>query len=109
MSNTAGHKESRRFLECIDDNFLFQAVEGTNEEGCSAGSPTHQKRNVKVKCSLGCSEHEMVKFMNPEEREQGEKQAYNPGLQERSLWLLQKSAWRDLWNKALEGQENRQE
>ncbi|KAM9598579.1 uncharacterized protein ACIBXB_004267 [Morphnus guianensis] len=25
--NTAGHKQSRRFLECIDDNLLFQVIE----------------------------------------------------------------------------------
>ena len=31
--NTAGHKQSRRFLECIDDNFHHQA----NEERCYAG------------------------------------------------------------------------
>jgi len=26
--NTAGHKQSRRFLECIDDSFLLQVIEG---------------------------------------------------------------------------------
>lgn len=25
--NTAGHKESRKFLECIDNNFLTQVIE----------------------------------------------------------------------------------
>jgi len=24
--NTAGHQTSKRFLECLDDNFLFQVV-----------------------------------------------------------------------------------
>ena len=64
--NTAGHKQSRRFLECIDDNFLSQALDEpmrrgalldlvlTNEEGLV--------RNVKLKGSLGCSDHEMVEF-----------------------------------------------
>ncbi|PKU33654.1 zinc finger swim domain-containing protein 6- hypothetical protein [Limosa lapponica baueri] len=25
--NTAGHKQSKRFLECIDDNFVMQVIE----------------------------------------------------------------------------------
>jgi len=63
--NIAGHKESRRFLKCINDNFLFQVIEKpirsilldftlTNKQGLSG--------NVKVKSILGCSDHEMVEF-----------------------------------------------
>ena len=63
--NTAGHKKSKKFLECVD-NFLFQMVEEptrkdavldlvlTNQEGLVS--------NVKFKGSLSCSDHEMVKF-----------------------------------------------
>ena len=25
--NTAGHRQARRFLECIDDSFLLQVIE----------------------------------------------------------------------------------
>ncbi|GAB0205938.1 hypothetical protein GRJ2_003059400 [Grus japonensis] len=25
--NTAGHKQSRKILECVDDNFLFQVID----------------------------------------------------------------------------------
>ena len=32
--NTAGHEQSRRFMEYIDDNFLTQD-QGANEERCS--------------------------------------------------------------------------
>ncbi|PKU30860.1 dtw domain-containing protein 2 [Limosa lapponica baueri] len=63
--NTAGHKQSKKFLECVDDNFLLQVVEEmrrgatldlvlTNKEGLVG--------NVKLKGSLGCSDHEMVEF-----------------------------------------------
>ncbi|GAB0210292.1 cAMP-dependent protein kinase inhibitor alpha [Grus japonensis] len=31
--NTAGHKQSRRFLECIDDNVLLQAIEEPTRRG----------------------------------------------------------------------------
>ena len=64
--NTAGHQKSKRFLECVDDNFLFQMAREplrkgtmldlvlTNEEGMVS--------NVKLKGSLSCSDHEMVEF-----------------------------------------------
>jgi len=65
-NNTAGHKQSRRFLECTDDNFLFQVIEEptrrdamldlllTNKEGLVG--------NVKLKRILGCSDDEIVEF-----------------------------------------------
>ncbi|GAB0188484.1 hypothetical protein GRJ2_001313700 [Grus japonensis] len=31
--NTARHKQSRRFLECIDDNFLLQVIEKPTRRG----------------------------------------------------------------------------
>ena len=65
--NTAGHNQSRRFLECIDDSFLTQeTVEElmrrdmlwdhilTNKQGLI--------RDVKVRGSLDCSDHEMVEL-----------------------------------------------
>ncbi|GAB0209793.1 hypothetical protein GRJ2_003445000 [Grus japonensis] len=64
--NTAGHKQSRKFLECTDDNFLLQVTEEptrrdamldlvlTNKEGLVG--------DVKLKGSLGCSDHEMVEL-----------------------------------------------
>ncbi|PKU28688.1 dtw domain-containing protein 2 [Limosa lapponica baueri] len=64
--NTAGHKPTKKFLECVDDNFLLQMVEEpirkgamldlvlTNNEGLVA--------NVEPKSSLGCSDHNMVEF-----------------------------------------------
>ncbi|GAB0186650.1 hypothetical protein GRJ2_001130300 [Grus japonensis] len=64
--NTAGHKQSQRFLKCVDDDFLLQVIEElmrrdamldlvlTNKEGLVG--------DVKLKGSLGCSDHEMVEF-----------------------------------------------
>ncbi|GAB0192668.1 hypothetical protein GRJ2_001732100 [Grus japonensis] len=31
--NAAGHKQSRRFLECIDDNFLLQVIKEPTRRG----------------------------------------------------------------------------
>ncbi|PKU39914.1 rna-directed dna polymerase from mobile element hypothetical protein [Limosa lapponica baueri] len=64
--NTAGYKRSRRFLECIDDNFLLQVVEEPMRRGAVLGLVLTNKEglvgNVKLKGNLGCSDHEMVEF-----------------------------------------------
>ncbi|GAB0190424.1 hypothetical protein GRJ2_001507700 [Grus japonensis] len=64
--NAAEHKQSRKFLECVDDNFLLQVIEEptrrsamldlifTNKEGLVG--------DIKLKGSLGYSDHEMVEF-----------------------------------------------
>ncbi|GAB0206692.1 hypothetical protein GRJ2_003134800 [Grus japonensis] len=64
--NAAERKQSRKFLECVDDNFLLQVTEEpmrrdamldlvlTNKEGLVG--------DVKLKGSLGCRDHEMVEF-----------------------------------------------
>lgn len=54
--NTAGHKQSRRFIEYIGDNFLTQD-QGANEGKCS---PEHAYKEElfgdrKVSSSLDCS------------------------------------------------------
>ncbi|GAB0203333.1 hypothetical protein GRJ2_002798900 [Grus japonensis] len=64
--NTAGHKQSRRFLECVDDNFLLQVIEEPTRRGAMLDLILTNKEglvgNVKLKGSLGCSDHEMVEF-----------------------------------------------
>ncbi|GAB0181373.1 hypothetical protein GRJ2_000602600 [Grus japonensis] len=64
--NTAGHKQSRRFLECVDDNFLLQVIEEPLRRGAMLDLVLTNKEglvgNVKLKGSHGCSDHEMVEF-----------------------------------------------
>ncbi|GAB0179518.1 cAMP-dependent protein kinase inhibitor alpha [Grus japonensis] len=64
--NTAGHKQSRRFLECVDDNFLLQVIEEPMKRGAMLDPVLTNKEglvgNVTLKGSLGCSDHEMVEF-----------------------------------------------
>ncbi|GAB0189267.1 hypothetical protein GRJ2_001392000 [Grus japonensis] len=64
--NTAGHKQARKFLECISDNFLLQMMEEPTRRGAMQDLVlTNKERlmwNVKLKGSLGCSDHEMVEF-----------------------------------------------
>jgi len=62
--NTAGHKQSRRFLDCIDDNFLLQVTEEPTRRGVMLDLVVTNKEglvgNVKLKGSLGCSDRKMV-------------------------------------------------
>ncbi|GAB0209349.1 hypothetical protein GRJ2_003400600 [Grus japonensis] len=64
--NTAGHKQSRKFLECINDNFLLQVIEEPMRRGAMLHLVLTNKEglvgNVKLKGSLGCSDHKMVEF-----------------------------------------------
>ncbi|GAB0187348.1 hypothetical protein GRJ2_001200100 [Grus japonensis] len=64
--NTAGHKQSRRFLECVDDNFLLQVIEEPRRRGAMLDLVLTNKEglvgNVRLKGSLGCRDHEMVQF-----------------------------------------------
>ncbi|GAB0204921.1 mitochondrial enolase superfamily member 1 [Grus japonensis] len=64
--NTARHKQSRRFLECIGDKFLLQVIEEPTRRGAVLHFVLTNKEglvgNVKFKGSLGCSRHEMLEF-----------------------------------------------
>ncbi|GAB0204405.1 mitochondrial enolase superfamily member 1 [Grus japonensis] len=64
--NTAEHKQSRKFLECVDDNFLLQVTEEPTRRGAMLDLILTNKEDlvgdVKLKGSLGCSDHEMVEF-----------------------------------------------
>ncbi|GAB0207190.1 hypothetical protein GRJ2_003184600 [Grus japonensis] len=64
--NTAEHKQSRKSLECVDDNFLLQVIEEPTRRGAMLDLVLTNKEglvgDVKLKGSLGCSDHEMVEF-----------------------------------------------
>ncbi|PKU39832.1 dtw domain-containing protein 2 [Limosa lapponica baueri] len=62
--NTAGYKQSRRFLERINDNFLLQLIEEPTRRGADLVLTNKEGllRNMKLKGSLGCSNHKMVEF-----------------------------------------------
>lgn len=53
--STAGHRQSREFPECVDENFLLQMVEEPAMKGAMLDL-------VKLKTSLGCSDHTTVGF-----------------------------------------------
>jgi len=105
--NTAGQRQARRLLECVEDNFLLQVIEEptrrgemldlvlTNKEGLTG--------NVKVKGSLGCSDHEMVKFKILRAARWVHSKLATLDFRRADFGLLRNLLSRILWDKALEG------
>jgi len=64
--NTTGQKQSRRFLEYVDNNLLLQVIEEPTNRGAMLDIVLTSKEglvgNVKRKGSLGCCDHEMMGF-----------------------------------------------
>ncbi|GAB0204676.1 hypothetical protein GRJ2_002933200 [Grus japonensis] len=64
-SNAVGHKQSRRFLECVDVSSLAQVIKVPIEADALPKPHTYKKEelvgNMKVSSSLGSSDHKMVK------------------------------------------------
>ncbi|GAB0209929.1 mitochondrial enolase superfamily member 1 [Grus japonensis] len=105
--NTAGHKQSRKFLECVDDNFLLQVTEEptrrdamldlvlTNKEGLVG--------NVKLKGSFGCSDHEMVEFKILRAARRVHSKLTTLDFRRADFGLFRDLLGRIPWDKALEG------
>ncbi|KAM6381950.1 uncharacterized protein FN964_003655 [Alca torda] len=64
--HTARHGQSRRLLQCIDDNFLTQVVQEPTRRGALLDlvltNTEGLAEDIKVGGTLGCSDHEMIEF-----------------------------------------------
>ena len=64
--NAAERKQSMKFLECVNNNFLLQVIEEPMRRGAMPDLILTNKEglvgDVKLKGSLGCIDHEMVEF-----------------------------------------------
>ena len=105
--NTAGHKQSGRFLECVDDNFLLQVVEEPTRRGAMLDLVLTNKEglvgNVKLKGSLGCSDHEMVEFKILRALRRAHSKLTTLDLRRADFGLFRDLLGRVPWDKALEG------
>ncbi|GAB0208476.1 hypothetical protein GRJ2_003313300 [Grus japonensis] len=102
--NTAGHKQSRKFLECIDDNFLLQVTEEPTRRGAMLDLVLTNKEglvgDVKLKGSLGCRDHEF-KILRAARRVHSKLTALD--FRRADLGLFRDLLGRIPWDKALEG------
>ncbi|GAB0202999.1 hypothetical protein GRJ2_002765500 [Grus japonensis] len=97
--NAAECKQSRKFLECVNDNFLLQVIEEPMRRGAMLDLILTNKEglvgDVKLKGSLGCSDHEMVEFRIL--------RAATLDLSRADFGLFRDLFGRIPWDKALEG------
>ncbi|GAB0186142.1 mitochondrial enolase superfamily member 1 [Grus japonensis] len=105
--NTAGHNQSRRFLEGLDDNFLLQVIEEPTRRGAMLDLVLTNKEglvgNVKLKGSLGCSDHEMVEFKILREARRAHSKLITLDFRRADFGLFRDLLGRLPWDKALEG------
>ncbi|GAB0179229.1 mitochondrial enolase superfamily member 1 [Grus japonensis] len=105
--NTAEHKQSRKFLECVDDNFLLQVIEEPTRRGAMLDLVLTNKEglvgNVKLKGSLGCSDHKMVEFKILRAARRAHSKLTTLDFRRADFGLFRDLLGRILWDKALEG------
>jgi len=107
--NTAEHKQSRRFLECIDENFLLQVTEQPTRRGAMLDLALTSKEglvgNMRLKGILGCSDHKMVEFKILKAARRARSKLTTLDFRRADFGLFRDLLCRVPWDKALEGRE----
>ncbi|GAB0182786.1 hypothetical protein GRJ2_000743900 [Grus japonensis] len=105
--NAAERKQSRKFLECVNDNFLFQVIEKPTRRGAVLDLILTNKEglvgDVKLKGSLGCSDHEMVEFRTLRAARRACSKLTTLDFSRADFGLIRDLLGRIPWDKALEG------
>ncbi|GAB0204290.1 hypothetical protein GRJ2_002894600 [Grus japonensis] len=105
--NAAECKQSRKFLECVDDNFLLQVIEEPTRRGAMLDLILTNKEglvgDVKFKASLGCSDHEMVEFRILRAARRALSKLAALDFSRADFGLFRNLLGRIPWDKALEG------
>ncbi|GAB0203482.1 hypothetical protein GRJ2_002813800 [Grus japonensis] len=105
--NTAECKQSRKFLECVDDNFLLQVIEEPTRRGAMLDLILTNKEglvgDVKLKGSLGCSDHAMVEFRILRAARKAHSKLTTLDFRRADFGLFRDLLGRIPWDKALEG------
>ncbi|GAB0178660.1 hypothetical protein GRJ2_000331300 [Grus japonensis] len=105
--NAAEHKQSRKFLECVDGNFLLQVIEEPTKRGAMLDLVLTNKEglvgDVKLKGSLGCSDHKMVEFRILRAARRAHSKLTTLDFRRADFGLFRDLLGRTPWDKALEG------
>ncbi|KAK4827189.1 hypothetical protein QYF61_015151 [Mycteria americana] len=89
-SSTASSRQSRKLLQCIEDNFLTQVI-----DTCTRGdaildlmvtNASELISDVKIGGSLGCSDHALVEFTVLRDMGQGKKELHRQWKQGQVTW-----------------------
>ena len=105
-NNTAGHKQAKRFLECISDNFLTQVIEEPARRGSLLDLVLTNKaglvRDVEAVGSLGNSNHRMMEFRILQGRSKAKSRITTLGFRSADSGLFRALLGRNPWDAALE-------
>ncbi|KAJ7402669.1 glycerol kinase [Pitangus sulphuratus] len=105
--NTAGHKTSWSFLECINKNFLTQVIEEKTRGDAILGLVLTNTEElvayVVLQGSQTCSYHEMGKFEILREARRARSKLTVLDFMRPHIGLFKDLLRRDPWNRALEG------
>ncbi|KAK4810175.1 hypothetical protein QYF61_010948 [Mycteria americana] len=89
-SSTASCRQSRRLLECVEDNFLSQAIDSPTRGDALLDllvtNASDLISDVKVGGSLGCSDHALVAFAVLRDMGQGKKEMRRQWKQGQGSW-----------------------
>jgi len=105
--NTADHKQSRTFLECINDNFLLQVAGESTSRGAMLDLVLTNKEglvgNVKLKGNLGCGDHEKSEFRILRAAKRVHSKLTTLGFRRPDFGFFRDLLGRVAWDEALEG------
>ncbi|KAK4815696.1 hypothetical protein QYF61_006679 [Mycteria americana] len=105
--NTAERKQSRRFLECVADNFLTQLVSEPTREGAPLDLLFMNREglvsHVMVGGRLGQSDHEMIEFLIRGEAARGVSKTATLDFRRADFGLFRRLVERVPWEAALMG------
>ncbi|KAK4826886.1 hypothetical protein QYF61_012074 [Mycteria americana] len=106
-TNTAERKQSRRFLECVEENFLTQLVSEPTREGAPLDLLFVNREglvgDVMVGGCLGQSDHEMIEFSILGEVRRGVSRTATLDFQRADFGLLRRLVDRVPWEAVLKG------
>ncbi|PKU46226.1 pre-mrna-processing factor 17 [Limosa lapponica baueri] len=104
---TAKHLQSRRFLQCIDDNFFTQLVEEPTRRGALLDLVLTNKEglveDIKVRGNLGCSDHRKIEFRIVGSMCKPTSRTETLDFRRANFDLFKKLLGENPWDKTLEG------
>ena len=102
-----GGRQSKRFLETVEDNFLVQVIDGPTQGEALLGlvltNEEESIREVKIGGSLGCSDHALVEFVFLKNAGLAEPRARTLCFRTANFWLLKELLSGIPWETVLKG------
>ncbi|PKU47054.1 nedd4-binding protein 2-like 2 [Limosa lapponica baueri] len=101
----ASCRQSRRLLECIGDNFLSEVIDSPTRRDMildlMVTNSSEQIGDIKIRGSLGCSDHALVEFTVLRDMSQARSKVRTLNFRKTKFQLFKKLVNRSPWETAL--------